>query len=430
LARREKFTPMSRAARLVVIAVVVVVIVVAASLQHRARGERPTTATATLANGLVVDVAHVDGTERAAAALLFRVGSDQDPPGRSGLASVLRRVVRARLDDTTTPCPVAIDGGVDGGVDGDGSFTVLSTAGDPRDVDSTVNVLGHLLAAPTLTDDVVTAARAAAVDEVGRRRGADPQLAAESWALESVAPSRGNGWRGGLADELAAVSRADVEGLWRVVFGADVASVTITGDVDVDDVIANVERALGSLPRAAASTLRPSATTFVHGTLVMGDQPRAVAVATPGPLPGDASWAPFLVVASRLQVAASTAKFAVHFDPAMAAHLVVVSPLTDGESADAGAARLRAAIVDVVQRPLAADEPASAAARYAVFLGDVGACAQHLRECAVARARRAQQGLDGATLARALATTTSLDSAASWFDEQHTSIAAAGGVLR
>ena len=399
-----------------------VVLVVVVVLRRGPAAERPEMATATLDNGVVVDVARVDGTDRAAAALLFRVGADHDPQGRSGLASVLRRAVRGRLDATTTAVPIDVDGA--------GAFTVLSTSGAPADVDQALRALGTLLAAPRLGDEVVATARASALDEVARRRGADPLLGAESWALESVAPSRGQGWRGGVADEIAAVTRDDVENAWRATFGADVAGITVVGDVDVADTLVVAHDAFSALPRSTGATLRAEATTFVHGTLVMGDRPRAVAFATPGPAPGEPSYAPFVVLAARLASAATAAKFTLRFDPAMGGGLVVTSVLGEGETADDGAARLRSAIVEVVKRPLAAADLAAARARYAVFLGDVTGCAASLQSCAVARARRAQLGITGEAIAAAIDATTSLDEAAAWFDEQHATVAAAGGVLR
>jgi hypothetical protein len=424
---------MSRSSALVVVVFVVVLVAVVATFRH-VRHVPPTTRTATLENGIVVDVAHVDGQDaRAAAALLFRVGADHDPPGRSGLASVLRRVVRARIDAGTFAAHVDVHG--------DGAFTVLSTTGTPGEVDATLRALGRLLAAPGVTDDVVTAARAAASDEAARRRGGDPLLAAESWALESAAPSRAQGWRGGVADELSAVTRTELETFWRAVFGADVAHAVVVGDVDVDDAFDAVRGALGALPRSTGASLRSAPSTFVHGTLVMGDQPRAVAFATPGPAPDAPSFAPYVLLAARLSNAASSTttpvKVEVHFDPAMGSSLTVTSSLAEGESADAGAARLRAFVGDVTARPFAVDERAAATARYAAFFDD-GAAVRDLRAVAVARARRAQLGVTAEALATALTTTTASTTASTtaladgavWFDEQHAAVAAAGGVLR
>jgi predicted Zn-dependent peptidase len=421
---------MSRSSALVVALAVLVAAGIGFAALERSRHARPGARTETLVTGLFVDVARIDGAPQAAAALLFRVGADHDPPGRSGLANVLRRAVRAR---TAGPgFATRVD------VDGDGGFTLLSTAGPPDDVDATLRALGRLLADPGLDDDVVQAARAAAIDEVTRRRGADPLLSAESWALEAVAPSRAQGWRGGNADELAAVTRADVESFWRAAFGADAGSLTVRGDIDVDDTIAVAQDAFGALPRSTGASLRAAASTFVHGTLVMGDQPRAVAFATPGPAVSEPAFAPFLVLAARLDTATKTTttttkaatKLSVGFDPAMGSTLVVTSLLAEGEAAEAGAARLRAFVDDVVQRPFVDDERTATRTRFAAFFGDGAACVSDLRACTIAQGRRRQLGVDSRVLDEQLAATTSLADGATWFDAQHTALAVAGGVLR
>jgi hypothetical protein len=116
--------------------------------------------------------------------------------------------------------------------------------------------------------------------------------------------------------------------------------------------------------------------------------------------------------------------------------MLVTAPILYPEPPDVVAARVRREVAAAIAGPLSARDVASVRLRFARWLGSADlapdACAADPRALAVARARRAQLGVDGRALASALerVTQAQLDQAAALFSEVTTAAVVAGGTLR
>lgn len=371
-----------------------------------------------LANGLKVDLVSGPCGDGVDLVTLYEVGSDHDPPERSGLVAVAATLVGFAhgADHLVTARTVPPDG--------------LTAALHER-----------LVVGSGIVPADVDGARKTVLAELARRRGGDPLLTAMTYAAESVRPTRGDGWRGGIAEQLAAVTDDELRAFWAAYPRPRNGRLVVVGRFDPAALRTWLETSVAPLAPGAAPVLRPAVDATVTGTLVMGDAPTTVAIAVPAPPPSSPLFAPFLILAARVPAAAgptaASASLQLTYDPLTdPALLLVTAPLQPGERPEAGAERVRAELAAVLARPFTRDDVAAARQRFATFLGprrlDVAAWRADRRGLALGRARRAQLGIDGAALGRALdgATADQLAEAAALFDAKRTAAVVAGGTIR
>lgn len=378
-----------------------------------------------LENGLRVELLEGPCGDSAAIALLVEAGMDSDPPGRSGMAHLLERL----LAPAGRP-ERRVWAGRDHTVDS------VVVAGDRLmgELDAVAARLGRL----EVSDAELSAARAAVLDELARRHGGDAALTAASFASESVLPTRGDGWLRGVAAEVETIALPDVEAFHAASFRPGSARLVVAGRFDAVAVRARIETAFAPLAAGTAPTPREPTEASVSGTLVFGDAPAAVAVGVRAPALTDPLYPAFLVLAARLSTSPAEARsWEVSYDPLAAPDMLLFrGPLEIGEAPDAAATRIRNQVAAIVGRPLSPDDAIVARERFALFLGlgalDPEVCAAGPRELAVARARRAQLGLAGTALADALdaVTAAQLSEAALRFSPARMAAVVAGGTIR
>jgi hypothetical protein len=389
-------------------------------------------------NGAVFDVVvrehHARCALPAASAIAFAAGPDHDPPGRSGLAAVARRVFERKLRAAAQDARLVVHG------EPATASTVVSTLGTPRDVKADLAAIARSISNSTVLEPELAEALAATNADITRRRGSDATLAAETWALESIAPSPGRGFRGGIADEIRDLSTSEVETFLRTLSsprGAVVVLLTdddegVGGDVDAPRALSELVFPQRTLTANTTPSLRPAGETFVHGTLVMGDAPRALALAVPAPARASTLHPAFTMLAARVVHGAATHGLSSRFDPLGETALVVTAALQPGEAPEDGARRIRAVVEQAIAPALAPEDRARALALNADIAGLGEGCPTDPRGFVVSRARRRLLQLDVDEWSRLLEATTEIQGAQarSLFGTEHTVVVAAGGVLR
>ncbi len=375
-----------------------------------------------LDNGLRVELLATPKGHKAAIALLFDVGADNDPPGRSGLAHLVQYVTQAQLGPEWSGQT---------GADHTLLTVVVPTGRIFDEIDAAALRMSH----PLVTESDLARERSRLLADLSAQQETDGMAAARLRAAESVRPSRGGGLRGGVAKELATITANDVEAYRRMHYGAATARLVIAGLIDLDATAKRVRESFAGLAPGAAPPARPPAGSIVTGTLVMSDAPTAAALAVPVPAPQDPLYPAFLVLAARLAGPGDPAarKWRTDFAPLGRPDILFVTTvLPPGEPGEAAAARMREQVNAVVTAPLTADEPARALEKFASLgltpLG-VETLAADPSEAAVAAGRRAQLGVDGKALAQAVAAITpeQLAAAARLFDAKSSAAVLAGG---
>lgn len=384
---------------------------------------RPTVARTSfeLENGLDVEVIAGPCGDRAGIALLVEVGADHDPPARSGTAALAARLLAG--------APIVVASGRD--------HTLFSREVPVDRLAAGLDDVAERLRAPALDDDAFSIAKDEVLAAIAARHGGDPAETAESFAAQSIAPSAGGGFRGGVATEVGALDRAAIEGLLREHFRAGNARLVIVVDrAHAAGVRALVEPTFGALPRGAPPVAREAEGGAVHGTIVMGATPSTLALAVAAPAPADPLYPAFLILAARL-LGAGDGAWNARYDAIDAPDvLFVTSPLQPNELPDAASARVRGAIGPRLAAPLDDDDVAGTLERFAPLAGDdaptAAACADDPRALAAAEARRAQLGLVDPPLAARLAAVTDerLREAAALFEPHRSVAVVAGGEIR
>lgn len=387
----------------------------------------PTLAAASfrLANGLEVElVSGPCGEDDVAVITLFAVGADHDPVDRSGMARVVARLLSAPGGATR----------VESGSD----HTSMSVVVHKDRLAAELDALAARMPRLDATGADLARARSEVLVDLASMRGGDPAQTARSYAAESVHPTRGNGWQGGVATELEEIDLAQAQAFWRAQYVPGNARLVIVGPFDAAAVRSRIEAAFATWSPGSAPAPREPADATVTGTLVFGDAPSALAVAVSAPAPSDALYPAFLVLAARLLAPVSPARsWEASYDPiARPETLFVSAQVPPGPAPEAAATAVRAELSALLAQPLAPADFTAAKDRFGLLLGlhalEPATCAAEPRAFALARARRAQLGLSALHLGEALDATTQaqLDEAAARFGPRRSAAVVAGGTIR
>jgi predicted Zn-dependent peptidase len=373
-----------------------------------------------LDSGLRAEIVATPRGHRAALTLLFDVGADNDPAGRSGMSHLVGYLMRGQAgSDWQVHC----------GADYTALSVVVPAGRLPDEIETAALRIGHpIVREGDLASERPRLLRDLAADE------RDPATAAKTRAAEAVRPSRGGGLRGGVPAEIEAITLPEVEAFQRMHFGAATLRVLATGLVDMEETTKRIKAGFADVPAGKAPPARPPAASTVTGTLVMGDAPTAAALAVPVPAPKDPLYPAFLVLAARVTAADPARTWQGDFAPlARPDVLFVTTTLAANQPAEPAAAQMRTAVSAVVTAPLAPDEIKRAIEAYGPAMGMVtpspDAWAATPAELGFAAGRRAQLGVDGKALAQAVASVTpeQLAAAAKLFDAKSSAAVIAGG---
>jgi len=378
----------------------------------------------TLANGLEVTLVSGPCAAPVGVVLVHGAGTDHDPPGRSGLARLLGAVLTARAGQgrSITVARTQIWE----------SFTVPA-AGMSAALDAAAARMARLDA----TDDELARAKQTVLAALAARRGGDAALTAEAYVREAMRPARGGGWGWGRADEIAAVTRDDLNAFAVAALGPRASRLVVVGRIDPTTARASVEAAFASVVRATPPPIRDANEASVAGTLVFGDAPAALAIGILVPALDDPGHAAFALLATRLLRAPATPRgWTARYDPTVDPDLLYVIAARDAlETPDAAATRVRNEMMALLVPPPTDEDAASARAHFGAAFGDAlfapARCADATLPLATDHARRAIAGLRKASPRDPGATTAAeLDDARRLFAPDRSAAIVAGGVIR
>ena len=166
----------------------------------------------------------------------------------------------------------------------------------------------------------------------------------------------------------------------------------------------------------------------------MGDAPSAVAVAVPAPSVSDPVYPAFLVLAGRLLTPTQGRGWQASYDPIKRPELLFFTGrVGQGERSEPAAARIRAEVAQILERPALPGENAKTRETFRLFLDrslDPATCAKDARAFAIARARRTDLRLDTVPIVVESVAKSDLDEAAKLFDPMRTAAVIAGGAIR
>ncbi|HEX2878725.1 MAG TPA: insulinase family protein [Polyangiaceae bacterium] len=374
-----------------------------------------------LANGVDVELVSGPCGDEAAVALLYGVGVEHDPVGHSGLSAVLGRVLSAIV------APATVEVGA--------TFTRIARRVPVAQLIAELDAVAQRMKPLTVDATAFEQARQQVLDEIARRHGGDPRSTAIAFALQSAQSARAEGHFGGIAEEVTALQIKDVTDAWQKHFQPANLRVVVVGGFDPTAIQRHLEQALGGLPAGEAAQLREHGASTVSGTVVMGDNPSALAFGLAAPGASAPTFAAFLVLARRLSAGEPTWQF--DYDPlGRTGTLLLTATTPTGQRPEPVAETLRAALAKRIAEPFKPSEVAATQQHFAALLGthdlDPAACRTDALALAVARAQRAKLGIDIPAISKALSAMneTALAQARPLFAAERTVIVAAGGEIR
>lgn len=379
-------------------------------------------------NGLDVHLLTGPCGESTSLVVLFDVGIDHDPAGRSGMAQLVGRILAS----------AANQGGAQRTVEVGSDYLLYSVVVSGENILNEIDQVAAWMVQKEPMAADLNRERTRLLEELGKLQGNDAAQTALSMAEEAVRPSRGNGKRRGIAKEVEAITPEELQTYWQNHIKAGNAHLAIAGKFDAATVKTRIEAGFATITTGSPPTLRDPGETTVRGTLVMGEAPTQVAIAIPAPDLKDPDYAPFLVQAARLlEKPTKPRTWDVHFDPLRRPDLLLITgPVGQAEQPEPAAGRMRSEIARILAAPLTSADMTKAKERFHALLNpentDSQSCAKDARTFAIARLRSPQLKLDAPALAKAIDATTQVQmtEVAKLFDAKQSAAIIAGGAIR
>jgi zinc protease len=393
------------------------------------RADEPKAERFRLDNGLTVLVRPVEKAENVAVVVLYNVGGDHDPEGRSGLAHLVEHVyvtAAAGKEPARTVDEFAkkYPGGWNAQT-GD-RFTVIATTVPKADLDRELRDAAARMGDLRVTDADLEREKPRILDEVANMFGRIPSLGALNNARELLRPTPRDGRKGGVPEHVKAATLKEVQQHWERYYKPRNATLVLAGAVDAKTARDMVTTHFARLPRGEEPPAPAHPGKAKHGALrelavesLVPDAGAEICLAYAAPKPDGDLYAPYLVLVSRLSAAgaklgAGPRRFPVYVplldDPAV---LCVTAPAKKGETAKDAAARLEAFVAETVEPKLRDDEAATARQMFALFLATADMSDTQLARnpygVAFALGRREQLGIDPPKLKKALEAVTEED---------------------
>ena len=376
----------------------------------------------TLENGLTVFLRPIRGAKQTALVVLYSVGSDHDPAGRSGLAHLAEHVYlmaaagreKAR---TTEEFGRRYPDGANGQT-GD-RYTVFSTTFPEKELDEELRDASARMSVLLVTPDDLDRERPRVLREISNMFGNFPALAAQNNARELIRPTPGGGRHGGEAGQIRALRALDVQEHLGRYYRPRNAIVAVSGAVDPARARQAILTHFAKLaPGEKAPPARlPGPPSFGAVKEITANSPDPddrpmVCLAYLAPPPESDLYAPFLVLISRLWAGAGklggdAQGFPVYFTPMDDGAVVAVStPARAGETSRQALDRLEAFVAETVGPKLRDNEPAVTLQEMGSFFGTIPVPDEQLAlnpyGVAFALGRREQLGIDAARFNRSL----------------------------
>jgi zinc protease len=378
-----------------------------------------------LPNGLTVLLRPVPQSKTVALVLLFNLGEDHDPPGKSGLAHLVEHLfcvaaagpTKARsYEEMARRYPRGSNAQT-----GD-RYTVYAVVFPTSEVEKELADLAARLGELKITEADLQQELPRMQVELTNMFGRIPQLAAMNHARDLLRPSSRGGRKGGRMEHLQTITVQEAQNHWQRYYKPRNATLLLVGNLD-PQLRQQITNRFGALPAGEVPPLpqEPKLPQFATAKEVPSPPQQAAAEVCLGflaPAPTSEDYPAFLLLLTRLQQSrlrleppgSRRAIFALLDDPAVLYLARTIPEKTTGKEA---LTSLEKFVTAVVQAPLEQKEVAMVIWQYGRFLGMSDPSPFDLAGnpygVAFALGRCRQLGIDGPTLKKRLEAVTDAD---------------------
>ena len=378
--------------------------------------------TYTLDNGLEVTLIDAPGAKLAAIVVLYDIGGDHDPPGKSGLTHVLEHIyVTAATDQQEARDVQEYVQQYPAGWNAQtgAQYTIIATVfGNDRlehELRDAAARMHNLRIAPSDLNREVPRV----IEEVSNMFEGHPQLSAFNNGIELVRPSLHSGRRSGAPDQVRNITLTDLKTFYKNHYRPVNARLIIAAaNVNrlrplIEAMFATIESGtnIGSIPPRPKPAHYINEVITVRASRAPAALPSAAVVALRSPPVNDDAYATFLIVAGRLFLSSdmmtAAPKASVQY-PIMDAPetLVITTTVRDGETIEHARSRVDALVHSALHDPVTPQDAAWVETNFGQMLGLTTIhpmmTAQNPYFSAFVTGRQAQMGVDGNTLRQQL----------------------------
>lgn len=336
-------------------------------------------------NGLSVLLRPIRGAKSTTLVVLYSVGGDHDPEGRSGLAHMIEHlyVTSAAGAEKARSVGEYLKRYPEGWNAQTGDrYTVVATSFPAKDLEKELRDAAARMSDLRVTADDLERERPRLLEELANMFECIPTLAALNNARELLRPSPRGGRKGGQPDQVTRITVEDVRTHWRRYYKPCNARVVLAGALDPVAARRAITAAFSDIVPGenAPAPAEPAASRFGEGrelavAALVPDARPAVCLAYAAPQPDSPLYAPYLVLMARFMQNASkfggqpgTMPLFVPMldDPSI---LAVTTPVEPGESRPKAIARLEALVAEIVGSKLEKREGESTREALGFLLG-------------------------------------------------------------
>lgn len=383
-----------------------------------------------LENGLTVLLRPIRGSTGIALNVLYSIGSDHDPVGRSGLTHMVEHLyVTAAAGQAKARTAEDFAGRYALGANAQTGhrYTVFATVFPKNELDAELKDAAARMGDLRIAPKDLERERSRILEEVGNMFGAIPMLGALNNARELVRPTPGGGRAGGSPEHLRALMLADVLTYWQRYYKPTNAILSVAGDIDPVSLRKSIEATFAGIspgermpPAHVPEKAKFGAQRELTVDSLEPDARPVACLAYAAPQPRSDLYAPFLVLTSRLW--AASAKFGndgptgspVYFTPLDDGSVVAISSeAMPGETGAQAFARIEAIVAETLKPNLRPFEIAATRQQFAPFTFPANipenVLSNNIYGVAFALARRQQLRINPARLDKALGAVTEQD---------------------
>ena len=265
-----------------------------------------------LDNGLTVILHPVPTANKVAFVVLYNIGEDHDPLGKSGMAHLLEHMyVTAAAGDTPArdamqfmkryPAGWNAQTGTD--------YTVIASVVEAEQFSVELKDIAARMNDLRITEADIEREVPRVAQELRNMYGGIPMLAGVNHARKQLHPVPQGGQRGGAVEHVQTITLDELQQFWKDYYKPNNAILIVAGKFDIEKAKKSIHENLSQItPGKLLPEPHPKPqpeTGNVNNITVQPVVPNATGVAAIGyaaPLPGSKEYAPFLIVYTRLLV--------------------------------------------------------------------------------------------------------------------------------